>query len=44
VKKVAPKPKQHKSSKKPAIFITGATHARELISTSLNIYEMLQLI
>ena len=29
---------------KPAILITGATHARELISTSLVNYEMLQLI
>ena len=29
---------------KPAILTTGATHARELISTSLNLYEMLKLI
>jgi len=29
---------------KPAILMTGATHARELISTSLNLYEMLKLI
>ena len=26
---------------KPAILVTGATHARELISTSLVNYEML---
>jgi hypothetical protein len=29
---------------KPSILMTGATHARELISTSLNVYEMLKLI
>jgi murein tripeptide amidase MpaA len=29
---------------KPAILMTGATHARELISTSLNVYEMLKLL
>jgi len=29
---------------KPAIFMTGATHAREMISTSLNLFEMLKLI
>lgn len=29
---------------KPAILITGATHARELISTSFNIYQILKLI
>ena len=32
------------NSSKPAILITGATHARELISTSLVAYEMLQLL
>jgi murein tripeptide amidase MpaA len=32
------------SKQKPAILMTGATHARELISTSLNVYEMLKLI
>jgi hypothetical protein len=31
----------HKESDKPAIFITGATHARELISTTLNYFELL---
>jgi hypothetical protein len=30
--------------KKPAILITGATHARELISTTLTLYQMLNLI
>lgn len=30
--------------KKPAILLTGATHARELISTSLNIYQALKLL
>lgn len=34
----------HQSSDKPAIFMTGATHARELISTTLNYFEILQLI
>jgi hypothetical protein len=29
---------------KHAILMTGATHARELISTTLNIYELLQLL
>lgn len=29
---------------KPEILMTGATHARELISTSLNVYEMLKLL
>lgn len=29
---------------KPSILMTGATHARELISTSLNVYEMLKLL
>lgn len=33
-----------KRSGKPAIFITGATHARELISTSLVFFELLQLL
>jgi hypothetical protein len=33
-----------KSSKKPAIFMTGATHARELISTSINMFKAVQLI
>ena len=32
------------SKDKPAILMTGATHARELISTSLNVYEMLKLL
>lgn len=35
---------ERKSSDKPAIFMTGATHARELISTTLNYFEILQLI
>jgi UTP-glucose-1-phosphate uridylyltransferase len=30
--------------KKPAILLTGATHARELISTTLTLYQMLNLI
>jgi hypothetical protein len=29
---------------KPEILMTAATHARELISTSLNVYEMLKLL
>jgi murein tripeptide amidase MpaA len=29
---------------KPAILLTGATHARELISTSFNVYQMLKLV
>lgn len=29
---------------KPAFLMTGATHARELISTSFNVYQMLKLI
>lgn len=29
---------------KPTILQTGATHARELISTNLNVYQMLKLI
>ena len=29
---------------KPAIFMTGATHARELISTSINLFKAVQLI
>ena len=29
---------------KPAILLTGATHAREMISTTMVIYEMLKLI
>lgn len=40
-------PKQPKASSKVgkhAILMTGATHARELISTSLNIYQLLQLL
>jgi len=41
----APKqPKAGKTVGKHAILMTGATHARELISTSLNIYELLQLL
>lgn len=36
-------PTKH-SSKKPAIFMTGATHARELISTSINMFKAVQLI
>jgi hypothetical protein len=31
-------------SKKPAILMTGATHARELISTSINLFKAVQLI
>jgi carboxypeptidase T len=30
--------------KKPAIFMTGATHPRELISTSINMYKALKLL
>jgi carboxypeptidase T len=30
--------------KKPAVLMTGATHAREMISTSLNIYQMMKLL
>jgi hypothetical protein len=33
-----------KRSGKPAIFIAGATHARELISTSLVFFELLQML
>lgn len=29
---------------KPAILLTGATHSREMISTSMVVYEMLKLI
>jgi len=29
---------------KPTILQTGATHARELISTNLNVYQMLKLL
>jgi len=29
---------------KPAILITGATHAREMISTSFGVYQMLKLL
>lgn len=36
--------KTNASGQKPAILITGATHARELISTSLAVYELLQLL
>lgn len=32
------------ASNKPAFLMTGATHARELISTSFNIYQMLKLL
>lgn len=31
-------------AQKPAVLMTGATHARELISTSMNVYEMLKLV
>ena len=31
-------------SAKHSILMTGATHARELISTSQNVYELLQLL
>jgi len=31
-------------NQKHSILMTGATHARELISTSFNVYEMLQLL
>ena len=30
--------------KKPAIFMTGATHAREQISTSINMYKAIKLL
>jgi hypothetical protein len=47
----APKPAVDPKVKTPgktvgkhAILMTGATHARELISTTLNIYELLQLL
>lgn len=46
-KQPTPKPGkklERKLSDKPAIFMTGATHARELISTTLNYFELLQLI
>ena len=33
-----------KKEPKPAILMTGATHARELISTSLNMYQILKLL
>jgi len=29
---------------KPTILMTGATHARELISTNFNVYQMLKLL
>ena len=29
---------------KPAILMTGTTHARELISTNFNVYQMLKLL
>ena len=29
---------------KPSILQTGATHSRELISTNLNVYQMLKLL
>jgi len=32
------------SKVKPAILMTGATHARELISTTQNLYEIMKLI
>lgn len=32
------------TNSKPAVLMTGATHARELISTSTNVYEMLKLL
>lgn len=32
------------SEPKPAIFLTAETHARELISTSVNVFDMLKLI
>lgn len=35
---------EQKPSAKPAIFMTGATHARELISTSINMYKAVKLI
>ena len=35
---------EDKQGDKPEILMTGATHARELISTSLNVYEMLKLL
>lgn len=38
------KPKTGKTVAKHAILMTGATHARELISTTFNIYELLQLL
>jgi hypothetical protein len=30
--------------RKPTILMTGATHARELISTNFNVYQMLKLL
>jgi murein tripeptide amidase MpaA len=33
-----------KKTTKPAILMTGATHARELISTTQNLYEIMKLI
>lgn len=40
----APAAQAKKSGSKPAILMTGATHARELISTTQNLYEIMKLI
>ena len=46
-KKPAAAPKKAEPShvgNKPTILMTGATHARELISTNFNVYQMLKLL
>ena len=46
-KKPATAPKKTEPShvgNKPTILMTGATHARELISTNFNVYQMLKLL
>lgn len=37
-------PEKQEMVQKPAILMTAATHARELISTTTNLYEALKLI
>ena len=46
-KKPAATPKKAEPShvgNKPTILMTGATHARELISTNFNVYQMLKML